>query len=292
LPSIGWSSIQDAGEAGADAIVDERRTAGAPPCPGRRRDHRNETARAIAARTGRTRLRKDAGVREGSGVFPPVMPVPTNAASQSAASMIWAWKALGVPSNGQHTVVASQKRPEPVTPRGAVRSGTSRSRGGRRGREAAIELTRCPEQLALLALGRSTPSPCPPTSGTSFAMRVIPSVHQDVLAEKLDDGLSSARTPSDISMVLEEAPGSDVSARRCRLRGAARAATDWACSSGACPGRQPAGPASSTPRRQIGIAVSSTQPRREGRHVCACRTRMGRPSAVAKVLHVSRPPGA
>ena len=58
------------------------------------------------------------------------MPVPTNAASQPAASMIWAWKALGVPSTA-----STRNRPK----RSVAGSGSARVSW----RSAALATSRC-----------------------------------------------------------------------------------------------------------------------------------------------------
>src|SRR2546427_307831 len=139
----------------------------------------------------------------------------STAASQPAASMIWAWKALGVPSTASTRSSRARSDRSRVDARGAVRSGTSRSRGGRRGREAAIEPERVvPEELALLAL-RQVPRHhrVHRLREPALAVRVVRGVHQDVLAEKLDDGLRQLDAFGHLDG-LEEAPGGDVVARR------------------------------------------------------------------------------
>src|SRR5262249_23081379 len=142
------------------------------------------------------------------------MPVPTNAASQPAASMIWAWKALGVPSTASTRSSRARRERRRGDARGALRLGTSRSRGGRRGGEAAIEPEGVvPEELALLALGKvprhhRVHRPWKP----ALAVGIIRRVHQDVFAEELDDGLRELDALGHLDG-LEEAPGGDVITR-------------------------------------------------------------------------------
>src|SRR4030095_5917333 len=142
------------------------------------------------------------------------MPVPTNAASQPAASMIWAWKALGVPSTASTRSSRARRDRRREDARGAARSGTSRSRGDRRGLEAAIEPQRVvPEELALLAL-RQVPRHhrVHRLRKPALAVGIIRRVHQDVLAEELDDGLRELDAFGHLDG-LEEAPRRDVLAR-------------------------------------------------------------------------------
>src|SRR4029450_8346317 len=142
------------------------------------------------------------------------MPVPTNAASQPAASMIWAWKALGVPSTASTRSSGARRARSRDAPRGAARSGTSRSRGDRRGREAAIEPERVvPEELLLLAL-RQVPRQhrVHRLRKPALAVGIVRRVHQDVLTEELDDGLRQLDAFGHLDR-LEEAPGGDVVAR-------------------------------------------------------------------------------
>src|SRR5437660_1747828 len=83
------------------------------------------------------------------------MPVPTNAASQPAASMIVAWKALGAPSTARTRSSRASSALSFVEGRGAARSGTI---GGRSGADrCALEPTVeargvVPEELALHGL--------------------------------------------------------------------------------------------------------------------------------------------
>src|SRR5512132_3500230 len=140
------------------------------------------------------------------------MPVPTNAASQPAASMIFAWKALGVPSTASTRSSRASNDRSLAEGRGAKRSGTGR--GYRRWSEAAVEPQRIvPEQLALRRL-RQIPGHhrVHRFRKPAFAVRVVRRVHQNVFAQELDDSLRQLHAFRHLDG-LEEAPGGDVVAR-------------------------------------------------------------------------------
>src|SRR5213594_1797264 len=139
------------------------------------------------------------------------MPVPTNAASQPAASMIFAWKALGVPSTASTRSSRDRNDRSLAEGRGARRSGTGRGRGYRRWSETTVEPQRIvPEQLALRRL-RQIPGHhrVHRFRKPSFAVRVVRRVHQNVLAQELDDGPRQLNAFRHLDG-LEEAPGRDV----------------------------------------------------------------------------------
>src|SRR5438093_12721623 len=120
------------------------------------------------------------------------MPVPTNAASQPAASMIFAWKALGAPSTARTRSLRASRVRSFVEGRGP-RSGTI---GGRDdARRCAVEATVeaggvVPEELALRRLWQiPRHHRVHRLWKPALAVRVVRGVHQDVLAQELDDGL-------------------------------------------------------------------------------------------------------
>src|SRR5439155_23027837 len=120
------------------------------------------------------------------------MPVPTNAASQPATSMIFAWKALGAPSTARTRSLRASRVRSFVEGRGP-RSGTI---GGRDdARRCAVEATVeaggvVPEELALRRLWQiPRHHRVHRLWKPALAVRVVRGVHQDVLAQELDDGL-------------------------------------------------------------------------------------------------------
>src|SRR5436309_1064123 len=142
------------------------------------------------------------------------MPVPTNAASQPAASMIWAWKALGVPSTASTRSSRASSDRSREDARRTWRTATSPGRRARRWREAAIEPQRIvPEQLAPHPF-RQVPRHhrVHRLRKPALAVRVIRRVHQDVLAQELDDGLRQLDAFRHLDG-LKEAAGGDVVAR-------------------------------------------------------------------------------
>src|SRR3989442_12059195 len=140
------------------------------------------------------------------------MPVPTNAASQPAASMICAWKALGVPSTASTRSSRARNDRSLEDGRGARWSGTGRRY--RRWSETAVKPQRIvPEQLALRRL-RQIPGHHRVHRfwKPAFAVRVVRRVHQDVFAQELDDGLRQLHAFRHLDG-LEESTGGDVVAR-------------------------------------------------------------------------------
>src|SRR5437870_1195376 len=144
------------------------------------------------------------------------MPVPTNAASQPAASMIVAWKALGAPSTARTRSSRASSALSFVEGRGAPRSDTIGARSGadRRSLEPTVEARRVvPEELALHAL-RQIPRHhrVDRLWKPAFSMRIVRGVHQDVLAEELDDRLGQLGAFRHLDG-LEETTGGDVVGR-------------------------------------------------------------------------------
>src|SRR5262245_7713997 len=141
------------------------------------------------------------------------MPVPTNAASQPAASMIWAWKALGVPSTASTRSSRARSDRSREDARDTWRSGTSWGRNSR-WREAAVEAQRVvPEQLALLALGQvPRHHRVDRFRKPALAVRVVGCIHQDVLTQELDHSLGQLDAFRHLDG-LEESAGGDVVAR-------------------------------------------------------------------------------
>src|SRR5215475_10692147 len=148
------------------------------------------------------------------------MPVPTNAASQPAFSMMVACAALGIP----RTARTRSSRTRSARSRVEARAGPSgtcraRARGRRSAVEAAIEPRGIvPEELALLSLRQ-----IPRHHGLdrlrepALAVRIVRGVHQDVLAEQLDHGPGQLDALGHLDR-LKEAPGGDVVARLARQR--------------------------------------------------------------------------
>src|SRR5262245_43106214 len=123
------------------------------------------------------------------------MPVPTKAASQPAASMIWAWKALGVPSTASTRSSRARSDRSREDARETWRSGTSWRRSSH-WPEAAVEAQRVvPEQFALLALGQvPRHHRVHRFRKPALAVRIVGCVHQDVLTKELDDCLGELDT--------------------------------------------------------------------------------------------------
>src|SRR5262245_15455260 len=128
--------------------------------------------------------------------------------------MIWAWKALGEPRTASTRSSRARRDRRRVDARGAARSATSRSRGNGRGREASIEPERVvPEKLLLLALWQvPRHHRVHRLRKPTLAVGIVRRVHQDVLAEELNDGPRQLDALGHLDG-LEEAPGSDVVAR-------------------------------------------------------------------------------
>src|SRR5262249_21094617 len=144
------------------------------------------------------------------------MPVPMNAASQPAASMMVAWNAFGTPRIARTRSSRASSARRRVEARRCAPSGTSRRGPGdrRSAIEAAVE-TRgvVPEKLALHRLCE-----IPRHDGLdrlrkpALAVRIVRRVHQDVFAEELDDGPRQLDTFRHLDR-LKEATRRDVLAR-------------------------------------------------------------------------------
>src|SRR5438128_5055173 len=144
------------------------------------------------------------------------MPVPTNAASQPAASMIVAWKALGAPSTASTRSSRASSALSFVEGRGAARSDTSCGRSGtdRCLLEPTVEARGVvPEELALDGLGQiPRHHRVHRLWKPAFSMRIVRGVHQDVLAEELDDRFGQLDAFRHLDG-LEETTGGDVVGR-------------------------------------------------------------------------------
>src|SRR5882724_2230182 len=150
------------------------------------------------------------------------MPVPANAASQPAASMILAWKALGAPSTARTRSSRASSALSFVEGRGAARSDTIYGRSGidRCALEPTVEARGVvPEELALHGLWQiPRHHRIDRLWKPALSVRVVRGVHQDILAEELDDRLRQLDAFRHLDG-LEETTGGDVVGRLALERG-------------------------------------------------------------------------